>query len=116
MGIRVNCPNCGKRFWAPTRAEWQELVCRKCDTVFNLEPHERRYSKHRDTSTGETVVRYRETPIGPPPDYSWVWWALGGGAVLIGIVLYSNWNVVVGCFWVVVVLMILGALGKMFEK
>jgi hypothetical protein len=69
-----------------------------------------------DSATGETVVRYRETPIGPPADYSWVWWAFGIGAVLIGTFLYQYWNLVVGCFWVVVVLSVIGASGKMLEK
>ena len=75
MGVSVKCPICDNRFWAQTRAEWQELKCRKCHNVFRLEPHERRFSRHMDSSTGETVVRYRETPI-PNPIWGWLVWGI----------------------------------------
>lgn len=129
MGVPVACPDCGHRFYAPTRAEWQKLKCRKCGRVFELEPHERRHSKHRDEETGETVIRYRETPIRdrPQQEASWLskvvgWlfdnpWAvkLIGWAVLILVFLAICLNYPKAVEWAILIFCLLAAAKAWFE-
>lgn len=101
MGVPVVCPDCGNRFYAPNRAEWQDLKCRKCGTIFWLEPHERRHSEHWDDDTGEWVHRYRETPIGD--DYNWLVKLIGSAVFFLGAIIF--WYIYPTCVgWVIGIL------------